>query len=109
MTVKLTNEQVSQFLEDQYVNIKMGDYEFYFETSNYDNMPFYLEFTYKKNGKIIKSYAHDTAELELLKAKRPHDPSYWHNDPLCPTCGTYMIYNFEHCPKCGQKIDWSEK
>lgn len=109
MKIELTKEQVSQFLEDNYISIKMGDYEFYFETSNYDNMPFYLEFTYKKNGKTIRSYAHDTAELELLKAKRPHDPSYWHNDPLCPTCGTYMIYNFEHCPKCGQKIDWSEK
>lgn len=109
MKIELTKEQVSQFLEDNHISIKMGDYEFYFETSNYDNMPFYLEFTYKKNGKTIRSYAHDTAELELLKAKRPHDPSYWHNDPLCPTCGTYMIYNFEHCPKCGQKIDWSEK
>ena len=109
MKIELTNEEVSQFLEDNYISIKMGDYEFYFETSSYDNMPFYFEFTYKKNGKTIKSYAHDTAELELLKPKRPHDPSYWHNDPLCPTCGTYMIYNFEHCPKCGQKIDWSEK
>ena len=108
MKIELTKEQVSQFLEDNHISIKMGDYEFYFETSNYDNMPFYLEFTYKKNGKTIRSYAHDTAELELLKAKRPHDPSYWHNDPLCPTCGTYMIYNFEHCPKCGQKLDWSE-
>lgn len=109
MKIELTKEQLSQFLEDNHISIKMGDYEFYFETTNYDNMPFYLEFTYKKNGKTIRSYAHDTAELELLKAKRPHDPSYWHNDPLCPTCGTYMIYNFEHCPKCGQKIDWSEK
>lgn len=109
MKIELTKEQVSQFLEDNHISIKMGDYEFYFETTNYDNMPFYLEFTYKKNGKTIRSYAHDTAELELLKAKRPHDPSYWHNDPLCPTCGTYMIYKFEHCPKCGQKIDWSEK
>ena len=109
MKIELTNEQVSQFLEDNHISIKMGDYEFYFETSDYDNMPFYLELTYKKNGKTLRSYAHDIAELELLKPKRPHDPSYWHNDPLCPTCGTYMIYKFEHCPKCGQKIDWSEK
>lgn len=109
MTVKLTNEQVSQFLEDSYISIEMGDYELYLETNSYDNMPFYFELTYKKNGKTLRSYAHGTEELELLKPKRPHDPSYWNNDPLCPNCGTYMIYNFEHCPKCGQKIDWSEK
>ena len=72
-------------------------------------MDYCLAFTCKKNGKTSGSYAHETRVFELVKAKRPHDPSYWHNDPLCPTCGTYMIYNFEHCPKCGQKIDWSEK
>lgn len=109
MKIELTNEQISQFLEDQYVNIKMGDYELYFETSNYDNTPCYFEIIQKKNDKTLKMYVLDTGELELLKPKRPHDPSYWHNDPLCPNCGTYMIYNFEHCPKCGQKIDWSEK
>ena len=109
MKIELTKEQVSQFLEDQYVNIKMGDYELYFETSNYDNTPCYFEIIQKKNDKTLKMYVLDTGELELLKPKRPHDPSYWHNDPLCPNCGTYMIYNFEHCPKCGQKIDWSEK
>ena len=109
MKIELTNEQISQFLEDQYVNIKMGDYELYFETSNYDNTPCYFEIIQKKNNKTLKMYAHGTNELELLKPKRPHDPSYWNNDPLCPNCRTYMIYNFEHCPKCGQKIDWSEK
>ena len=109
MKIELTNEQISQFLEDQYVNIKIGDYELYFETSNYDNTPCYFEIIQKKNDKTLKMYVLDTGELELLKPKRPHDPSYWHNDPLCPNCGTYMIYNFEHCPKCGQKIDWSEK
>ena len=109
MKIELTNEQISQFLEDQYVSIKMGDYELYFETGNYDNTPCYFEIIQKKNNKTLKMYAHGTEELELLKPKRPHDPSYWHNDTLCPNCGTYMIYNFEHCPKCGQKIDWSER
>ena len=109
MKIELTKEQVSQFLEDNYISIKMGDYELYFGTGNYDNTPCYFEIIQKKNNKTLKMYAHETNELELLKPKRPHDPSYWHNDPLCPNCGTYMIYNFEHCPKCGQKIDWSEK
>lgn len=44
-----------------------------------------------------------------LKAARPYNSSYYHNDPLCPTCRTHMIYHFEFCPKCGQNLDWSEK
>ena len=48
-------------------------------------------------------------ELKKLEAARPYDPSWHSNDPLCPNCQTYMIYHFEHCPKCGQKLDWSEK
>ena len=108
MKIELTNEQVSQFLKDNHISIKIGDYELYFETDNYDSMPFYFEFTYNRNGKTLKSYAYDTNDLELLKPKRPA-VSYWLNKPLCPNCGTHMIYNFEHCPKCGQKIDWSKK
>lgn len=31
--------------------------------------------------------------------------------PLCPNCGEYYEVDYDdydYCPKCGQKIDWSE-
>lgn len=46
--------------------------------------------------------------LQKLIPTKPDDPSWYHDYPLCPTCRTYMIYNFEHCPKCGQMLLWSE-
>lgn len=108
MDIKVSKEEQEQFLEDKWVNIEIGDYRFYLELTN-DNQMWYIELIKSENGKTKQGYAFDTSDFELLIAKRPHDPSYYHNDPLCPNCGTYMIYHFEHCPKCGQKLDWSEK
>ena len=108
MDIKTTKEEQEQFLEDKWVSVELGDYRLYLELTN-DNHMWYVELIKSKNGKTEQGYAFDTSDFELLKPKRPHDPSYYHNDPLCPNCGTYMIYHFEHCPKCGQKLDWSEK
>lgn len=110
MDINLTQEQIKEFLENGYIIIDMGDYRFYMELSNNNtNNIRYFELVKFENGKTIQAYAHDISELELLKPKRPDDPSWYHNDPLCPHCRTYMIYKFEHCPRCGQKLDWSEK
>ena len=108
MEIKLDKNQIEEFHEDNYVSIELGDIRFYFETDR-DGAPWYFEIVQRKNGKTIKGCAHDMSELEKLLPKRPTDPSYYHNDPLCPKCGTYMIYHFEHCPRCGQKLDWSEE
>lgn len=113
MTIKLTSEQMDEFLKDEYITINIGEtgeenYRLYLEL-NKDKSVWYIELIKTKHGRIEQGYAFDTSDFELLKPKRPHDPSYYHNDPLCPNCGTYMIYHFEHCPKCGQKLDWSEK
>ena len=35
------------------------------------------------------------------------DPAHGMCEMYSPS-GTYMIYNFEHCPKCGQELRWSE-
>ena len=110
MDINLTQEQIKEFLEKGYINVYMGDYRFYMELSDSStNNIWYFELVKSKNGKTIQAYTHDISELELLKPKRPTNPSWYHNDPLCPNCQTYMIYKFEHCPRCGQKLDWSEK
>lgn len=109
MDINLTREQINDFLKDEYININLGDYRIYMEISHEKKDIWYFELIKSKNGKTIQGYAHDISELELLESKRPEDPSWYHNDPLCPNCQTYMIYKFEHCPRCGQKLDWSEK
>lgn len=110
MNIELTQEQIEKFLEKGYINVYMGDYKFYMELSDSStNNIWYFELVKTKNGKTIQAYTHDISELELLRPKRPTDPSWYHNDPLCPNCQTYMIYHYEHCPRCGQKLDWSEK
>lgn len=108
MDINLTPEQINDFLEDTYVNINLGDYRIYLELTGKEKDIWYFELVKSKNGKTIQGYAHDISELKLLEPKRPEDPSWHHNDPLCPNCRTYMIYKFEHCPRCGQKLDWSE-
>ena len=108
MEIKVNEDKTSKMLEDGYADIRIGDYGIYIELNN-DGSLWYVELFKKKNGKTDKSYAFDMEMLEKLYPRSPSDPSYWRNDPLCPSCGTYMIYHFEHCPKCGQKIDWSEK
>lgn len=110
MDIKLTPEQVEEFLGDEYINIEIGDYRLYMEIEpGCGGRMWYFEAVKSKNGRTEQGYAFDITELEKLQPKRPTDPSYYHNDPLCPNCQTYLIYNFEHCPKCGQKIDWSEE
>ena len=107
MNIDLSDEQVQEFLSDGCVRIKFGDYSIYMELAQ--DIMYYFELIKRKNGKTEQGYAFDTTDLDRLKAKRPNDPSFYHNDPLCPNCRSYMLYRFEYCPKCGQKLDWSEK
>lgn len=108
MEIKATDEQEREFLEDYYADIQVGNYRVYLEL-NADGSLWYAELVKSKNGKTEQGYAFDTGMLEKMIPKRPSDSRYYHNEPLCPNCQTYMIYKFEYCPKCGQKLDWSEK
>ena len=109
MKVELTKEQIKEFEEDQFLYINAGRTSVYIEL-NRDGEFWYEEVAkINEKGQRRKAYCFDANDLGRLIPKRTDDPSYWHNDPLCPNCGTYMIYHFEHCPKCGQKLDWSEK
>lgn len=101
MDVKLTHEQLDEFMTDGWINIKFGNYRIYMEIDP-DNKPSYFEITHGKN----EGYAYSMDELKLLEAKQPFDPSLHRTHPTCPNCGTNMIYQFENCPKCGQKLDW---
>lgn len=107
MDINLTKEQIDEFMSDGWINIKLGDYRIYMELNKEDI--WYFELIKSENGKTLQGYAHDINQLELLTPKRPDDPSYYRNDPLCPNCQTYMIYQYEHCPRCGQKLDWSKE
>lgn len=109
MDINLTREQIDDFLKDEYIDINLGDYKIYMEINHKEKDIQYFELIKSKNGKTIQGYAYDINKLELLESKRPEDPSWYRNDPLCPNCHTYMIYKFEHCPRCGQKLDWSKK
>ncbi len=108
MRIELTDEQVAEFLKDEYIDILIGNYRIYLELNNDDSL-WYCELVESEHGRTKQGYNFGIPDLEKLKPKRPSDPSYYHNDPLCPNCHSYMIYHFEHCPKCGQKLDWSEK
>lgn len=111
MKVELSEEQVNQFVSDEYMDIDAGNYRFYFEIDKDTSgklRPSYFEISMKGAKGNFKPVAHNVKELRKLEPLKPADPSWHHNDPLCPSCRSYMLYKYEHCPKCGQKLDWSE-
>lgn len=109
MKIDLTEEQYKQLKEDGVLDISApGDgIQFYVEYNKNMDVDYFEAYHRELPAHSRRDYALNFEELEKLKVKKPHDPSWYHNEPLCPNCSTYMIYNFEHCPKCGQKIDWS--
>ena len=110
MTIKLTKEQMDEVLESGVLSVEHDNdrisFRLYTEISNYLDLE-YIEVYGKMDERRIQTYALCKEELQLLLPKKPSDPSWYHNYPLCPNCGTYMIYKFENCPKCGQHLDWS--
>lgn len=111
MKIELTKEQIEQFKEDRFVSCEWGKNRFYVEVDNEGNF-IYAEVSSKfdeKEDMKRKSLWLDHTMLQKMHARKPYDSSYYHDQPLCPNCQTYMIYKFEYCPKCGQKLDWSER
>ena len=106
MELKLTPEQEKEFLEDKYINIVGTEHRIYAELDR-DDYFWYFELINSKNGRTQKAFAHDVSEMELLNAHRPYIGL--NHEPKCPNCSTEMIYQFQFCPKCGQKLDWSEE
>ena len=110
MKIKLTKEQMYQLLNDQYIDVSYEDNDMLFmmyQEIDRDLGLEYIEVSSKMDGQRRQGYAFKSEDLQRLIPKKPYDPSYYHNYPLCPKCQTYMIYKFENCPKCGQHLDWS--
>ena len=110
LEIKLDEAQCQEFETDKYIDISIGNFGIFLEidTDATGNLvPSYFEIRAKKKGVSFKPVAHSVKDLRKLEPQRPDDPSWYHNDPLCPSCHSYMLYHYEHCPKCGQKLDWS--
>jgi len=108
MTIELTPEQLEELKDDGYLDIKLTNQQRLYVEMDAENGMYFEYFEYIE-GTHRKKFCFGREELNKLLAQRPHDPSYYRNDPLCPNCGSYMLYPFDYCPKCGQKLDWSEK
>lgn len=108
MRIALTPEQEKEFLDDGWIEVTGGNNRIYAEYSP-DGYFEYGEIVYSKNCKTIKGYAFDSYKLDKMEPRRVIRSSYYHFEPQCPNCATMMIYKFECCPKCGQKLDWSEE
>jgi hypothetical protein len=109
MKIQLTEEQIKQIRNDSWVDIDFDDGMWlHFEFN--DDMTFSygeIKNPLPTNGRI-RAFAFDEKDLKKLVPAKPYDPNWHHDWPTCPTCGTYMIYNFECCPKCGQTLLWKE-
>lgn len=40
--------------------------------------------------------------------ENPADDTCLYYENYCPSCENLLVVRYKHCPKCGQKIDWSE-
>lgn len=108
MKIELTDEQMNQIMADEFIEIRHNTgFSIYCEIGTEGGFQ-YGEYHPPKHDRD-GSFFFDIDDIKRKTPTRLRDPSLYSNDPLCPSCGTYMIYNFEHCPKCGQKIDYSEK
>lgn len=111
MRIDLTKEQIEQLKEDGFIDLSWGKNTFYIETDrtgvfNYFEISSMFSDEGTEHRGCIGVFM---SELHKLKPRKPYDPSWHSNEPLCPNCQANMLYKFEHCPKCGQKLDWSEK
>ena len=109
MKIELTEEQIDQIYNDEILEIDLGDSAgLYFEFESDKSFSYGEIYNPKKASGRRENFCFGSEDLGKLIPKKPNDPNCYHNAPLCPTCGTYMIYNFEHCPRCGQELRWSE-
>lgn len=110
MKIILTDEQYAELIKDRYLEIVINEaakQDLYFEFS--DNLAFnYGEINQKGIPGYPRGFYFDGGDLKKIIPTKPHNLSYYSNDPTCPNCGAYMLYHFECCPKCGQTLDWRE-
>lgn len=112
MKIDLTDEQMNQILKDGFLSIQsnsgFGIYIEYGKDLNFE----YGEINHSKQTKELgyeSGFVFNEDDLKRLKPRKPTDPNFYHDEPLCPNCRAYMLYQFECCPKCGQVLDWRER
>lgn len=66
MEIKLTPEQVAEFIAYKYIYVQLGDnHRFYLELDR-DEAPLYFEVVQSERNKTIHSYAYNFFELNKL-------------------------------------------
>lgn len=55
-------------------------------------------------------FAIEALEKQIPKKtiENPTDDTCLYYENYCPSCENLLVVRYKHCPKCGQKIDWSE-
>lgn len=107
MKIELTDEQMNKLRMDEWIEVshKNSGFKIYAEVNKDGGFEYGEYFQPKQNA---YNFAFDRDDIERLKPRKPNTGSWYHKDPLCPYCQTSLIYKFEYCPRCGQKIDYSE-
>lgn len=41
--------------------------------------------------------------------EKPIEDTCLYYENYCPNCEVLLFVRYKHCPKCGQKLDWSEE
>lgn len=110
MKIVLTDEQYAELKKDHYLEIIINadtEQNLYFEFN--DNGTFnYGEINQKRIPGYPSKFYFDGDDLGKIIPTKPRYSSWLHDKPVCPSCAADMIYHFEHCPKCGQTLDWRE-
>ena len=108
MKIKLTDEQMNQILQEECCEIEHSSgFCIYCEVGTEGGFKYGEYHPPCKDSR--GAFWLDSDDVKRKTPIRPSDHNYYHNTPLCPCCGTNMIYHFKYCPKCGQMLDWSEK
>jgi len=111
MKIALTEEQYAELRKDHYLEIIINEatkQNLYFEFNDAGAFN-YGEINQKGVPGYPRGFYFDDGDLKKIIPAKPTDPSWYHNEPLCPNCGAYMLYHYECCPKCGQTLDWRER
>lgn len=73
------------------------------ETSDY-----YKPYNDDKDIKLIQELVEKATPIKFVKSYSKYGTESW----LCPSCRRKLKKEWQHnnnyCPKCGQKIEWSE-
>lgn len=101
MEINLTEEKINELKKDGFLEINYNnDFYVYIELDNAAD--FYCEVKNHSSKHCFDN--HDLEKLEDKKVLR-----WGSGEPRCPSCSTPMIFNYDYCPKCGQKLLWNKE